>query len=368
MFKKIAIILVFLLLLSCRDGSLTIENKNGITVYKNADSKTILKSTLVKKYSINAQNDSLNISYFGNFEFDSRGNIYTFDRKDNIIYKLDQDGNLLNKFGGTGSGPGEFNRLGVIKIVNDTLIGMDFSVLQVVKFDLSGKFQYSQKYSNSFPQILSCLKNNRFLAVATKFDKNKDIVTSTHTISIFSERLEQEKQLSQKTYSIQPKTDLNQMDIIYKSATGDTITYLANNDYNSYCIDLYNTKGIKYAQIEKSFLKADYPKQEHDTEKDYLYIYGIENTKKVAYKQAILNMFTDEQNRLWVHTPKNQTDKNSGLKFDLYQNMKLIGTTYLNLAVKPEFFSPYYLTYHNGYIFYNNETSGDADVYKITVE
>ena len=76
----------------------------------------------------------------GGIAVDPSGNIYEADTGSNFVEKLDPSGNLLVKWGGVGSGPGQFLLPGRLGANANGVYVADFSNQRIQQFDLNGNF------------------------------------------------------------------------------------------------------------------------------------------------------------------------------------------------------------------------------------
>jgi len=72
--------------------------------------------------------------WFGGLEVDGNGNIFVGDRKETAIHVFDSTGKYLQRLGGEGRGPGEFNGILDIKIQSDQLFVFDYSQFRTTFF------------------------------------------------------------------------------------------------------------------------------------------------------------------------------------------------------------------------------------------
>jgi outer membrane protein assembly factor BamB len=72
--------------------------------------------------------------------------LYIYDNRQRVVFRVDSNGELLGKIGGRGNGPGEFERVSGIFIGNDCLYLVDDIRFVVHQFALNGEFRASFDY------------------------------------------------------------------------------------------------------------------------------------------------------------------------------------------------------------------------------
>jgi len=71
------------------------------------------------------------------------GKIAVLDMRSNGVLIIDRDGQLVNSFGNTGRGPGEFLRAEALQKTGDHLYVIDSDLFRINRFSLSGEFKQS---------------------------------------------------------------------------------------------------------------------------------------------------------------------------------------------------------------------------------
>lgn len=78
------------------------------------------------------------LTYVSGVAVDPSGQLYVGDAAQGTIGIYDRDGRVLKVMGGKGQGPGEFNRMGLIGLLGDTLWAVDYSLRRVSLFNAQG--------------------------------------------------------------------------------------------------------------------------------------------------------------------------------------------------------------------------------------
>lgn len=99
-------ILLLIILISCDSKKRILEITNLAPVYQDRKYVELEKIYRIDVTQINLfskQNE-----YEGCYDFDKNNNLYILDRYEGTITVFDENGKLVNKFGGRGQGPNEF--------------------------------------------------------------------------------------------------------------------------------------------------------------------------------------------------------------------------------------------------------------------
>lgn len=76
---------------------------------------------------------------------DSKGNYYFMDRRQNIMASVSPEGGLRWVHGQKGRGPGDFESISNMKIIQDTILVSNIQGTRIDRFDLSGNFLSSSQ-------------------------------------------------------------------------------------------------------------------------------------------------------------------------------------------------------------------------------
>lgn len=95
---------------------------------------------------------------------DQDNNIYTRDPQQNKIFKFDSSGQLINVFGGSGSGPGEFQSITGMLFTNDRqLMVLDFSSRRYTLFNTDGKVDVITSLEHPYASFKPIIYSNYLL-------------------------------------------------------------------------------------------------------------------------------------------------------------------------------------------------------------
>ena len=87
----------------------------------------------------NADQDNYSFSEIVGGVIDSRDRIWVADRLAGSLFVYDRTGKFTLRIARSGSGPGEFSRLGAVGVRGDTIWAVDFALLRATYFSLDGK-------------------------------------------------------------------------------------------------------------------------------------------------------------------------------------------------------------------------------------
>lgn len=148
-FSILLIVILFIFLINCSPepeqwtGSEKIID--GVVFTKNTpdglwqNSKKLIIDEIIAIGSDSESNDDLLVQP-SDIQVDQDGNIYVGDRKDHSIKVYDNRGNLLNKIGGQGEGPGELRNPSTFCLVGDNRLAVISSGANISLFSRQGEF------------------------------------------------------------------------------------------------------------------------------------------------------------------------------------------------------------------------------------
>lgn len=133
MYIKLILSLLILTLILC------FTNKN-LSAQTNELQNLEIQKIKTLEFDINDENfEGLFFGQITGVAVDENGNIYISDTMQQTIFKLDSNGDFIQKIGRRGRGPGEFLELGKIFIFDNELLAFDPMQFKVEVFDLEGK-------------------------------------------------------------------------------------------------------------------------------------------------------------------------------------------------------------------------------------
>ncbi|PID26847.1 MAG: hypothetical protein CR982_07950 [Candidatus Cloacimonadota bacterium] len=323
----------------------TIEDKEGVKSIRNVrpDSSIAVKLDSIFTIVLDSDIDEDFLNFYPA--------LYTLDKNSNIfmsngekIYKVNNRGKLLTKFGGKGQGPGEFSSfVSHIFVVDNYLYAYELSNSTIHKFDTSGRFVKSFPTDYPLYQILP-LKDKTFLALNYSYD-NKNKIKSTTIL-----KLDLSLRKSKEIYKFDRK--LSKDGFPYDNGMnihlGDNL-YLVYKDRYKYHYDIFSLEtpshdSIKKKQsVSKSVYRDDYSdKKMKDIKSEYrkhfpefkntfrerLYLWN----KKLSLDIPIVNSFLDNKDYLWIQTTSRDSLE---YKFDIFKD-GLFRNTYTYTAKENE--------------------------------
>jgi len=301
MLKRISILLIALSIIACSKKdklNYTKSTVNGVEIITNenrpADSSFKMDLKLVAEIHSDAVNGdscaNFRELYKGGVDFDTQNNIFVMDDKSCRILKYDSHGQFIKSFGNKGQGPGEFDG-GSFAIFNDTVFVASSRNLQQLTFDKNGNYLKSKKFNNNseLPAYYNGL-NLYFIKALMRMKMADNKMSGEESIVAFSVSDCKNKIFSTKKIDFEAKKPL--VTNTPCSASDDGKFYVTEPSDSKYTVHVYDMKGDKISTINKRFIKA---KTSYESQ-------GKINTD---FYDAINQLLTDKQNRLWVRTYKN---------------------------------------------------------------
>ncbi len=335
-----AIFLIFLFLNSCQKENQIIKNKNIISYVNKIKENPDLEIKLEKKFTLTGGSEFRGMPLL---DIDKFGNIYVYDF--NSIQKFNSKGEYLKEFSGIGSGPGEFTVRGFF-IVADTLIyAADMRGKKVNIFNLEGQFKRSLDFNYwVFPYNVNlwngCLYvqelNNSYL------ENPKKVPLAISKFKIVDNKFNKVK-LDTLAFG-----DFHSLgDILLLSGQGERELLFAMPSKDSYQISGYDIDLEKNIEINKFYI----PRQVSEEDKG---IIQVNNNKIMSYYNAILAIFVDKYQRIWV---LNSSGNKGNFFFDIFEDYLYQNTINLtNFKAEESKFEIYKNIFFKGdYLFYYDQ-------------
>lgn len=279
--------------------------------------------------------------WFGGLEVDGNGNIFVGDRKETVIHVFDSTGNHLERLGGEGNGPGEFNGILDIKIQFDQLFAFDYSQFRTTFFSLDSfdLNEVRKAYINRTPKLEeltgwfahshSLISDDLFLVGFMNEPRNANYGTEKYN-------LDQERPIRYYVMDREGNVRSNMIDELkdLQNITADVDDYhlfnfIALPFLQQPLISISNEGFIYTANSEEPLIKM------HKDNGDYAKAFYIPMEKKSIDRDEIINLFagddeentnlllhaelpekwpalsriiTDDENNLWISTiPANES-------------------------------------------------------------
>jgi hypothetical protein len=208
--------------------------------------------SLEKVLTIDTENNKMaevGLTDINFFDIDSEGKIFiaNLEAKENYIFILNDEGNLISAFGRGGQGPGELQSPLDLAISNqDEIFVTDRG--KVVVFGNSGQFINEFRIDNEYQKIIP-LDKNRYLAIAVKM--NEDLSQSFQVILCTSEFKELKTLDSSKIESFRKANKVNIIPTLVYWETSESHIYTGNTD--EYKIRVFDFDGEFLRSIKKEY-------------------------------------------------------------------------------------------------------------------
>jgi hypothetical protein len=273
--------------------------------------------------------------WFGGLEVDGNGNIFVGDRKETVIHVFDSTGKYLQRLGGEGRGPGEFNGILDIKIQSDQLFAFDYSQFRTTFFSLDSfdLNEVRKAYINRTPDVEELkgwlaydhllISDDLFLVGFMNEPRNANYGTEEYNLdqerpvryyfmdregNVRSNMIEELKDLQNITAEVDGYHLFNFIALPFLqqpliSISTDGFIYTANSE--DPLVKMHNENG--------DYIKAFYiPMEKKSIDRDELIkLYADEdeeNTNLLLHAElpdkwpALSRIITDDDNNLWIST------------------------------------------------------------------
>jgi len=138
--KIIVTFLVIPLFLAACSGAPDMDIPEEIASLENL---TFIEANAEPMHSINltpaasyGETEDAIIGRMGEFSVDESGRVFLADISQQVIHVFNQDGEWLAQMGGEGEGPGEFRRIGPVKVGNGLLHAVDQNLRRITRYEL----------------------------------------------------------------------------------------------------------------------------------------------------------------------------------------------------------------------------------------
>ncbi|MBW1802505.1 MAG: 6-bladed beta-propeller [Deltaproteobacteria bacterium] len=206
--------------------------------------------SLEKVLTVDTENDQIaetGLTDIMHFDIDSGGKIFiaNLKAKENHIFILNEDGDLLSAFGGKGQGPGELQSPKELVISNqDEVFITDMG--KVAVFSNTGRFIREFRIDNEYHKIIP-LNKDRCLAVAVKLSED---LSQSFQVILCSSGMEELRILdSSKIESFKKAVKVNIIPTLVHFEKSDNHIYTGNTD--EYEIRVFDFDGNLLRRIKK---------------------------------------------------------------------------------------------------------------------
>lgn len=321
--KKPSMILpVFLILcymVGCQDKEANVERitEDGVEVVINHLEPYKVKGEPItlhieEEFTIDTEKDEIaeiGVTDIRGFDIDSQGNIYFFQEQEydeNLVYKFDEEGNFLTKFGKRGQGPGEIQYPKFAYITEkDEILLQDYSSTRLYIFDGNGTLtkEISLGSKSGSSLVFYPLENSNYVSFGQEIDMTARRLYSI--IRLYNTKFEILKELDMCDYgpiwTDAPKIKCTPRVFICILSNG--MIYVGHEN-RGYEILIYDFEGNLLKKIRKEYNPADVP----DEFKEY-WISNMGRFKDRLYFTNSMSpfhyFFLDDERRLYVKTYEN---------------------------------------------------------------
>ncbi len=314
------VLTIALLLSGCSDpgDAIRVETIDGVEIIHNPATPYSPETTLIleEELALGSSEDEEDAVLFQPFAFavSPQGELYIADNADMAIKVFDAGGKFIKKFGGEGSGPGEFQDFSALAFTPDgRLIVVDAMARRVSLFAGDGTFLNS--FSISFwPDQVIMVTDSVIAFSFSTFGKDQERTLSilrTHLSGSRTDTLRGFTPVQLQTYHS------NGMSIGYSIPnsprsvlTGDRSKHWFYHCLNSsYAIEVLDSSGtvlrkirreyqlLPYTEAEKAKFRQRADKQRNDIAKKLIREMDLPDVKTVTEK-----LLVDNQQRLWLRT------------------------------------------------------------------
>ncbi|MBN2789293.1 MAG: hypothetical protein JXR69_03815 [Candidatus Delongbacteria bacterium] len=353
MYKNLLIIfsaIALLLVLSCSvEPNYTVKEINGVKHYYNkAKGTEVVNIDPVKLFEIDGTDPSLPDSSSG-FEAvtkiitDYNENIYVLDKEKAVIKKYNNSGKFDKLIGNKGKNVEHFFNPTEMALMYDTLVVYDENPRRFIRYLTNGTYISAQiLMSTNTPQYMtSDGKTNLASFQSVKYvDKSDSLRYMNNDICILSDRFKVTKVIKEIKYAIEdPDFFIPDMFTTYFQKDGNF--YIANNESDSYSIEVKNSRGNMQYVIEKEYEKLPYNSYEVGQMNEFISRIGGSpvDTTKTYYKKAVNMIYVDKYDRIWALPSLNRTAENETTHYvDLFKDGVFLNRIILDVVGRDESF------------------------------
>lgn len=386
--KKILVLLAMIsivLLVGCtkKVDTCTVTEKDGVKIYKNKNIPSNPKFNIKTKelFTIHSYNTEVedDTSYFAiptDIEFDSKNNIYVHDMRNCTIAKFDEQGKFVDKFGGKGKGPTEFESSVYFCIQDDSIYVSDYATRNIKQFDLD--FNYIKTISlenNNLAHFLMAVGKDKFIAMkkTSTFDEKTNLWPNYFKLELMDHKFNTIKLLKEYEYNRDPESRLYENKYVYYdvfvpfiSSENEIITGEVSNDifklnvYDHFC-------NLKYS-IKKNSVKIQYSPEEIE---ERFASNNYDEGKKIFYKRQVPfgGIHIDKKGYMYVKSIKKRDETNMyDLYFDVFKDGVYINNIKMDIGKGYDYYSYHTLDFVGDRIYYSNLVDNYIKVYEYSYE
>ena len=274
-------------------------------------------------------------------EIDSKGNIFLLEAKNGKIMKFNKKGDFITSFGKLGKEPGEFPFSLDFVNIEDMMYVKSFPNKKIVKFDNNGKYIETFDYTSAgqvIGEILRSVSDEKIVGYINKVEDKVGVLHFGNNLVLMNKKFEQLAVLREYFEEFDPYNP-KYYETVTKYASGDGKIYVAENDDNSYKINIFDMDGNKIEQITHDYTKIEYNQYETEKIKTLnLLANGNRLIEQKSFKKSINDLFYDKYGRLLVCSSIERTDENQrDFIIDIYKDGVYINTTKVDNLIGEDF-------------------------------
>jgi len=300
------------------------------------------KTILFEKEMEFGSSDELMIGGLGSFSVDKTNKVYIGDTQQHTIHIFDQNGQHTASLGGQGRGPGEFQFVGYLKIVENLLYAFDppqfqFNVFSTENFDLVETIPFNVKNKRDFDELreydlgfMHPINKNRFLGSFSTLmvfadpshpnynlnDRTRLFYLIDNTGAIISDKIFEYPTFRALTATLNGEQRNTQFEFLGHtliSISSDPEIYIARTE--DFLIKVFNSTGQYVRAFYYPFDKRVFTREAAIRQQERLYEgddYVLEYRSSVIryapeeqippYWPALNDLLVDDEDRIWVST------------------------------------------------------------------
>jgi hypothetical protein len=275
----------------------TIEKINGVSVVSNP-AEPIYEGAVMSlkdplRIGVASGKEEYMLQEIGALEVDDTGRMYISDWKESHVKIFDQNGAYLKTLGRKGQGPGEFERINRLQIVNhNNLVIFDGNVKRLSVFSLEGEFEKAIPIQKTSPLDVFIDSKGNLLVKTVQLDP----VSAKAAIGIRLYDLDMN--LIKVLASDDPQDVLIPFRPYFVWGLAADIIILGRNE--KYSFSLYDSKGEILKTINRDYQAVPISAEEKKTQLKKLQ--QPQNMDVPTHYPAYQSIMTDGEKRIIVRT------------------------------------------------------------------
>jgi len=287
-------------------------------------------ATLELDLKIGGEDEDGNIILYepGKFVVDEKENIYINDTGDMIIKVFDKNGQFKHTIGGKGTGPGEFQNVGYMAILQDGgLLTLDTRARRTSVFNDHGEFRKSHQWRNSLSFVYLTTDSSYLTKETIRGEKSQIFIKE---FDFSGKELRSYGEFTQSEIKLVRESGITMRLILphtpHSIFAGDQKRQLLFHCFNNqYTIDVYDKSGKLIRKIHRTYEQIPFTHTDKDAEEFYKNFENAPNPMflKIAKKidlpkiKTIANrMIVDNRGNLWMET--NEKKKENEIDYVAY--------------------------------------------------